>query len=130
MAPQAGAITALQAAAGGSVGSAEPLMTLVPEGAELEARLYGPSRSIGFVRPGQRVLLRYEAYPYQKFGYYEGVVKSVSRATVGPGELAEQSAAAGLAGLAPPTNRSTALPSPSARRPPPPTASRRRCSRA
>jgi membrane fusion protein len=62
-------------------------MTLVPAGAELEARLHGPSRAIGFVRPGQRVRLRYEAFPYQKFGQYEGAVKSVSRSTVGPAEL-------------------------------------------
>ena len=98
-APQAGTVTALQIAAGGSVGPAEPLMTLVPEGARLEARLYGPSRSIGFVRPGQRVLIRYEAFPHQKFGVYAGEVKSVSRATVGAGELAAQGAGA-LSGLA------------------------------
>ena len=59
---------------GSSVGPDAPLMTLVPAGARLEARLYGPSRAIGFVRPGQRVLLRYEAFPHQKFGQYEGVV--------------------------------------------------------
>jgi membrane fusion protein len=46
------------------------------------------------------VLIRYEAYPHQKFGHYTGVVTSVSRATVGAGELAERGAAAGLAGLA------------------------------
>ena len=84
-------------------------MTLVPAGARLEARLFGPSRSIGFVRPGQRVLLRYEAYPYQKFGSYEGVVKSVSRTTVGPGELAEASAGARARRAWPPrASRSTA----------------------
>ena len=69
-------------------------MTLVPAGARLEARLYGPSRAIGFVRPGQRVLLRYEAFPHQKFGQYEGVVRSVSRSTVGPAELAGDGGAA------------------------------------
>jgi membrane fusion protein len=100
-APQAGTVTALQVTAGGSVGPAESLMTLVPSGARLEALLYGPSRSIGFVRPGQSVLIRYAAYPYQKFGYYEGVVKNVSRATVSTGELAEWGGgAAGIAGMA------------------------------
>lgn len=99
-APQPGTITALRVAAGGGVNPAEPLMTLVPEGAPLEARLYGPSRSIGFVRPGQAVVLRYEAYPHQKFGLYQGVVKSVSRATVSAAELAEHSAAAGLTSMA------------------------------
>ena len=32
--------------------------------------------------------LRYEAFPHQKFGQYDGVVRSVSRSTVGPAELA------------------------------------------
>lgn len=98
-APQAGTVTALRVSAGGSVGPAEPLMTLVPSGATLEAQLYGPSRAIGFVRPGQKVLIRYDAYPYQKFGYYKGVVKNVWRATVGASELAG-GGTTGLAGLA------------------------------
>jgi membrane fusion protein len=87
-APHAGTLTALRVSAGGGVAASEPMMTLVPAGTRLQARLYGPSRAIGFVRPGQRVLLRYDAYPYQKFGHYEGTVTSVSRATVSPGELA------------------------------------------
>lgn len=89
-APDAGIVTALQSASGSSVGPEKPLMTLVPVGSNLEAQLYGPSRAIGFVRPGQRVQLRYQAFPYQKFGQYEGVVKSVSRTTIGPAELAGQ----------------------------------------
>lgn len=76
-------------------------MTLVPASAALEARLYGPSSAIGFVRPGQQVLLRYDAYPHQKFGRYAGTVTSVSRTTVSQGELAgvvgTRGAAAGLA---------------------------------
>ena len=95
-APSTGVVTALRASVGGSLHPAESLMTLVPADAPLEARLYGPSRSIGFVRPGQRVLLRYEAYPHQKFGVYEGVVKSVSRATVGVAEFTMQTAATDL----------------------------------
>ena len=41
------------------------------------------------------MLLRYEAYPYQKFGHYEGVVASISRSAVNPGELPPQLAAVG-----------------------------------
>jgi len=73
----------------------------VPPDMRLEAQLYGPSRAVGFVRPGQRVLLRYQAYPYQRFGHYEGVVASVSRAALSPGELPPQLAGmTGLTGLA------------------------------
>jgi membrane fusion protein len=92
-APAAGVITAVQASSGANVGPEAPILIIVPADAHLEARLYGPSRAIGFVRPGQRVLLRYEAFPFQKFGQYTGVVGSVSRSTVGPGELGAAAAA-------------------------------------
>jgi membrane fusion protein len=86
-APEPGTVTGVRAALGSSVGPDAPLMTLVPEGARLEARLYGPSRAIGLVRAGQPVRLRYDAFPHQKFGQYEGVVRSVSRTTVGTMEM-------------------------------------------
>ena len=68
----------------------------------LEAQLFSPSRAIGFLQPGQRVLLRYQAYPYQKFGSYGGIVASVSRSGVSPSELAPQ--LAGLTSLFPPND--------------------------
>ena len=53
---------------------------------------------MGFLRPGQRVLLRYEAFPYQKFGHQEGTVAVVSRSALSPAEL--PASVAGLAHLA------------------------------
>ena len=38
----------------------------------LQAHLYAPSSAVGFLRPEQPVLLRYEAFPYQKFGHQAG----------------------------------------------------------
>ena len=81
-APQDGTVTALRIAQGDTVSAGLPLMTLVPAGTGLRAAIDGPSRAIGFVRPGQQVLIRYDAYPYQKFGIYRGAVASVSRAPV------------------------------------------------
>lgn len=92
-APQDGTVTAILAELGGHANVAAPLLSIVPAGAKLEAHLYSPSRAVGFVHPGQRVLLRYQAYPYQKFGHYEGEVASVSRSAVSPGELPPQLAA-------------------------------------
>lgn len=91
-APQAGTVTALRASVGGTVPPGSALMTLVPAGARLQAELYGPSSAIGFVRAGQRVLLRYQAYPHQKFGAYEGTVASVSRAPLAPVESPDRPA--------------------------------------
>lgn len=100
-APRSGIVTAIQAEAGGSVTPAVPLLSILPAGGRLEAHLYTPSRAIGFVRPGQRVLLRYQAYPYQKFGHYGGEVASVARSALNPAELPAQ-----LSGLASGSERS------------------------
>jgi membrane fusion protein len=65
------------------------LATLSPAGAAMEVHLFAPSRSIGFVRPGQEVQLRYQAYPYQKFGIHRGTVVAVSKSAVSPSEIAQ-----------------------------------------
>jgi membrane fusion protein len=63
------------------------LATLIPAGSSLEAHLYAPSRSIGFVHEGEEVLLRYLAYPHQKFGMHPARIIAVSRNPMLPGEL-------------------------------------------
>jgi membrane fusion protein len=89
-APQAGTISAIQAARGSSVSTTVPVLSIVPSGSKLEAELFSPSRSIGFVQVGQRVTLRYQAFPYQKFGFYEGHVVDISRSALSPSELPQQ----------------------------------------
>jgi len=86
-APETGRATLVSAEVGQMVGENQALVTLVPETGELQARLYAPSSSIGFVQAGDAVLLRYQAFPYQKFGQHEGVVSSVSTSAVNPAEL-------------------------------------------
>lgn len=86
-APKAGRITALQASLGQAVDPTKPLMTLTPEGGGLRAELYVPSRAIGFVAPGQRVRLLYDAFPYQKFGPAWGEVREVSATVLAPQEV-------------------------------------------
>lgn len=89
-APQDGVVGTVQAEDGGTANPSVPLVTIIPSGSALQAQLFSPSRAIGFVRTGQRVLLRYQAFPYQKFGFYEGVVANVSRAALSPSELPTQ----------------------------------------
>ncbi len=97
VAPVPGIVTGIQVEPGTTIGGAAPLLSLVPADAALEAHMFAPGRAIGFVRPGQSVLLRYQAYPYQKFGFYGGTVTSVSRAAVNPAEF--PAALAGLTSL-------------------------------
>lgn len=86
-APAAGTVSTLPAKAGQSVAMGEVLMTLLPQDATLEGLLLVPSRAVGFVRTGDRVVLRYQAYPYQKFGQQYGRVKEVSRSALTPREV-------------------------------------------
>jgi membrane fusion protein len=85
-APQAGTIATVQAEPG-QIASGQPLLAILPEGAQLQAQLFAPSASVGFVTPGQIVRLRYAAYPYQKFGQHQGKVIAVTRVPFGAQEL-------------------------------------------
>ncbi|WP_434574593.1 HlyD family secretion protein [Pseudomonas sp. Z3-6] len=87
-APQEGVVTVIFAEPGQTTGTARPLLSIVPNNALLQAELYSPSKSIGFIRVGDEVRIRYQAYPYQKFGQHDGIVKSISKASVSAVELA------------------------------------------
>lgn len=73
--------------AGQVVNTGQPMLYLLPSNSELQAKIMVSSRSIGFINPGQKVSLRYEAYPYQKFGIQYGTVADVSKATLSPQEV-------------------------------------------
>lgn len=92
-APVAGTVTALIASIGQRVDTATSLAALVPAGSKMEAVLFVPSSAIGFIRPGRKVILRYDAYPFEKFGQYNGAVVSVSEADVPTLDLASPAAA-------------------------------------
>ncbi len=85
--PQSGTVTSVQIKLSSSVTPTLPLLSIIPQGSDLEAQLFIPTRAIGFIRPGQQVLLRYRAFPFQKFGHYEGIIDSVSRSTLIPSEF-------------------------------------------
>lgn len=87
VAPIAGTATAIAFEQGQSVPAGATLATVIPPGA-LEARLMVPGRAVGFVREGQQVLLRLDAYSYQKFGEVGGVVTRVERSPIGQAQQA------------------------------------------
>ncbi|MGZ5649391.1 MAG: HlyD family secretion protein, partial [Usitatibacter sp.] len=87
VAPSSGIVATVLVEPGQTVTSGTPLATIIPSHARLEAHLYAPSRSIGFVRAGQVVLLRYLSYPHQKFGSHKARVLAVSRNPMPPNEL-------------------------------------------
>ncbi|MEJ5154270.1 HlyD family efflux transporter periplasmic adaptor subunit [Gluconobacter wancherniae] len=82
LAPEDGILTGVRGYLGEQVASGTPLLTLLPTNGTLLAELYVDSTSIGFLHENQPVLLRYDAYPYQKFGLYHGHIAEITRAPV------------------------------------------------
>jgi membrane fusion protein len=52
------------------------------ESGPLRAALRIPSRRRGFVQPGQTVRLKFDAFPYVKFGTYEARIDAISETTI------------------------------------------------
>lgn len=87
VAPYAGTLTGLNAQIGQQVAAGTLLASLIPQGTALSAHLYAAPRQAGFIEPGQRVLMRYAAYPYQKFGMARGRVMEVAKSPYATQEL-------------------------------------------
>lgn len=73
-----GRVSTLQATVGQFADPRRLQLEIVPIDSVLQAELFVPTRAIGFVRPGQKVRVKYEAFPYQNFGTYAGQIIKVS----------------------------------------------------
>lgn len=85
-APNAGMVTTVLAERGQYSDPETPLLSIIPKDSHLEARLLMPTRAIGFVEPEQTVAIRYQAFPYQRFGSYSGNIKKIARTLTTPNE--------------------------------------------
>lgn len=63
---------------GGVVEAAKPIMVIVPKGGSLVAEVKLLNRDAGFVRVGQSVAVKLEAFPFTRFGTIPGRVETIS----------------------------------------------------
>jgi hemolysin D len=63
---------------GGVVTPAQALMVIVPLDNPLEIEVYLANKDVGFVRVGQDVQIKVDAFPYSKYGVVRGKVASLS----------------------------------------------------
>ncbi|HNI83454.1 MAG TPA: HlyD family type I secretion periplasmic adaptor subunit [Rhodocyclaceae bacterium] len=78
-APQDGVVLEIGKRSVGSVlKEAEPLFTLVPMNAPLEAEVEIGPGDVGLIRPGDTVRIKFDTYPFQKHGTARGRVLHVS----------------------------------------------------
>jgi membrane fusion protein len=85
-APITGTVTNIAVSAGQSVAADALLATVLPQGSVLHAEMLVPTRAIGFVNKGKEVVMRYEAFPFERFGQYRGVISDVSQTVWSAGE--------------------------------------------
>ena len=96
LAPQAGQVSTVHLSLGAMAQAGQTIASLVPQANAytpdhsahtLIAALFAPTRTTGFIQPGQEVWLRLAAYPYQKFGLAKGRVLKVSGTPIAPQDL-------------------------------------------
>jgi membrane fusion protein len=87
-APRAGVVSTVLLKPGQMVSAGQPLLSILPAGSLMQAQLLVPSRAIGFIEPGSRVVMRYQAFAYQKFGQQYGHVTDISRSALSPADVA------------------------------------------
>ncbi len=71
---------------GGVVQPAQALMIIVPDEAEVIVEAQILNRDIGFIREGQPVRVKLEAFPFTDYGLIEGVVEQISRDAIDTGQ--------------------------------------------
>ncbi|KAF6661922.1 HlyD family efflux transporter periplasmic adaptor subunit [Pantoea sp. EKM101V] len=86
--PEKGTVSAVLVKQGQVVTAGQTLAMILPDNAHLQARIMLSSRAIGFIQPGQRVVLRYQSFPWQKFGQQYGTVLEISKSALSPQEVA------------------------------------------
>ena len=87
LAPETGQISSVLAEIGQHAEPSKALLSLVPQHAELIADIYINNKDIGFTRVGDRALIRYASYPYQKFGMHGAKILSISAVAVPASEI-------------------------------------------
>jgi len=78
-APVAGTVQQLAAhTEGGVVTEAQPLMVIVPDGAQVTAEVTLENKDIGFVNTSQEATIKLETFPYTRYGTVNATVKTVT----------------------------------------------------
>ncbi len=81
-APASGIVSNMLARVGMSIDTTQPALALVPEDIKFSAKLYVTSKAIGFIRKGQPLKLRIDAFAFEKFGVQHGTIAYVSANTI------------------------------------------------
>ncbi|HSD68657.1 MAG TPA: HlyD family efflux transporter periplasmic adaptor subunit [Woeseiaceae bacterium] len=86
VAPVAGRISALHVSEGQTVLADTLALSLLPATAQFHAELLVPARSVGMLEESARVQLRFDSYPFEKYGVHGATVERIARSLLLPGD--------------------------------------------
>ena len=81
-ASHSGIVTSIQVVNGETLNTRRPILTILPHGAQLVAELLLPSRSAGFISAGDVTRMRFDAFPYQRFGFLTGKIERIDKTLI------------------------------------------------
>lgn len=67
---------------GGVVTAGQTLLSIVPSGDGLMLEAYLNNKDVGFVKPGQEVAIKLEAFPFTRHGLIHGAVSSIAKDSI------------------------------------------------
>lgn len=85
-AQESGKVASVSVVEGEFIANNRPFMSIIPNGSLLVAELLLPTRSAGFVKQGDEARLRFDAFPYQRFGFLHSEVLRIDKALLLDGE--------------------------------------------
>lgn len=93
VAPADGVVGGVTVVPGQSLNPGTALLSIIPEHARLQVKLYAPSKALGFIHIGSAVNVRVEAFPFQKFGIAVGHISSIADAPTPANEFTSNTTA-------------------------------------
>lgn len=76
--PISGTVTAINVYEGAAINTTEVIMAVTPNDSSLQANLFVPNRSIGLIHIGDKVNLKLDAFPYERFGTVPATLTAIS----------------------------------------------------
>ncbi|WP_141686166.1 HlyD family secretion protein [Alishewanella sp. HH-ZS] len=86
-APLSGTVASITTFEGQNVSVNKQIMTLTPSDDDLIAHIFIPSRAVGFIRENQKVRISYDSFPYQKHGFFNGEILSISKSAINSSDI-------------------------------------------
>jgi membrane fusion protein len=90
-ASNSGTVTGVQVVEGETLSQSKaqskPLLHILPQGSKLIAELLLPTRSAGFIQVGNNTRLRFDAFPYQRFGFINSEITRIDQTLISPNEV-------------------------------------------